>query len=48
MMQLGRSKETGTMSYRAYAKGNNIMAKVVEAEAEKRWGEDPILTTTLK
>ena len=28
--------------------GTDIIARVVEAEVEKRWGEDPILTTTLK
>ena len=26
--------------------GTDIIARVVEAEVEKRWGEDPILTTT--
>ena len=28
--------------------GTDIIARVVEADVEKRWGEDPILTTTLK
>ena len=35
LMRLGRSQEAGER-YRACVKGNDIMARVVEAEVEKR------------
>ena len=40
LMRLGRSKEAGER-YKACVKGNDTMARVVAAEVEKRWGEDP-------